>query len=164
MNHNDQTTCAQAKEHKEAQENQANTEWKQTNTKQCPHCKVAIEKNNGCNHMTCNQCRHEFCWICLERYPCPRRNYCPDPIPQREVYVDRRSPLERFIQNTRNYIGPVLVATGVALEAFAVYTLITDAQVRADFHADIARLRNVPSVIGSFNLRNIPHLQLPFFK
>lgn len=164
LNHGDQTTCAQAREDKAAQENQANGEWKQTHTKQCPHCKIAIEKNDGCNHMTCNQCRYEFCWICLERYPCPRGSYCPDPIPQREVYVDRRSRLERFIQNTRNHMGPILIGTGIALEAFAIYKLLTDRQKRAKIRAGIDRLRNIQSVISSFNLRNIPHLKLPFFR
>jgi hypothetical protein len=32
------------------------------NTQDCPKCKVCIEKNGGCSHMTCNRCKHEFCW------------------------------------------------------------------------------------------------------
>lgn len=43
----------------------ANNDWILANTKQCPSCHKNIEKNQGCNHMTCSQCRHEFCWICL---------------------------------------------------------------------------------------------------
>lgn len=38
--------------------------WVQANTKNCPKCDKIIEKNGGCNHMTCSQCRHEFCWVC----------------------------------------------------------------------------------------------------
>lgn len=36
--------------------------------KRCPKCKVCIEKNGGCDHMTCNQCRHEFWWTTLANY------------------------------------------------------------------------------------------------
>ena len=39
--------------------------WKAQNTKACPHCSTAIEKNEGCLHMTCTSCRYEFCWNCL---------------------------------------------------------------------------------------------------
>ena len=34
-------------------------------TKQCPKCMVNIEKDGGCNHMTCSSCQTHFCWICL---------------------------------------------------------------------------------------------------
>ena len=33
--------------------------------KKCPECKVLIEKNGGCNHMTCPKCRAHICWRCM---------------------------------------------------------------------------------------------------
>ena len=35
--------------------------------KTCPgkNCGAAIQKNEGCDHMTCRVCKHEFCWLCL---------------------------------------------------------------------------------------------------
>lgn len=38
------------------------------NTKPCPKCKTAIEKNNGCMHMNCTNCNFHFCWLCLTEY------------------------------------------------------------------------------------------------
>lgn len=46
----------------------ANTLWLVTNSKSCPNCKSPIQKNEGCNHMKCTKCKHEFCWVCLEQW------------------------------------------------------------------------------------------------
>jgi len=40
--------------------------WLAANTKKCPQCKAFIEKDDGCNHMACKRCRHDFCWICMQ--------------------------------------------------------------------------------------------------
>lgn len=46
-----------------------NVTWIMANTKQCPKCRKPIEKNQGCNHMTCSAraggCGFEFCWMCM---------------------------------------------------------------------------------------------------
>lgn len=34
--------------------------------KNCPKCKIAISKEEGCLHMTCKACKHEFNWETLE--------------------------------------------------------------------------------------------------
>lgn len=33
----------------------------------CPTCRAPVEKISGCNKMTCNQCRKNFCWICKQK-------------------------------------------------------------------------------------------------
>lgn len=38
-----------------------------TGTKECPKCRVRIEKNGGCDHMTC-PCGHEFWWTTLQPF------------------------------------------------------------------------------------------------
>ena len=39
-------------------------QWLLANTKECPKCHNAIQKNLGCMHMTC-KCSYQFCWLCL---------------------------------------------------------------------------------------------------
>lgn len=44
------------------------SEWKEKNVKNCPNCKIEIEKAFGCDHMTCTACNFEFCFICGKKY------------------------------------------------------------------------------------------------
>lgn len=37
-------------------------EWKE-----CPNCKIFVEKTEGCRHMTC-RCKFEFCYICGSKW------------------------------------------------------------------------------------------------
>jgi len=58
-------SCEDAKRWNDKNNSEAeNTNWILANTKVCPKCQVHIEKNQGCNHMTCRKCSHQFCWLC----------------------------------------------------------------------------------------------------
>jgi len=67
-------SCEEALKAK-SQEEQDNFTWKAQNTKQCPECKVSIEKNEGCRHMTCKRCSYQFCWMCSGKW-IPNNNNC----------------------------------------------------------------------------------------
>ena len=41
---------------------------KEHEVQKCPKCKRPVEKAEGCNHMTCAACQHEFCWLCGGAY------------------------------------------------------------------------------------------------
>lgn len=59
-------SCAQLAEWTQKCQNESETaNWILANTRKCPKCSTRIEKNQGCNHMTCSRCRYEFCWICM---------------------------------------------------------------------------------------------------
>ena len=48
---------------------EAYRDWRlANNVKACPKCKSDIEKNGGCNHITCARCRTHICWVCMEMF------------------------------------------------------------------------------------------------
>ena len=45
-------------------------EWAgQRDVKRCPGCNIAIEKDEGCNHMKCTVCQTHICWMCMKTFP-----------------------------------------------------------------------------------------------
>ncbi|CAH2355030.1 E3 ubiquitin-protein ligase Hel1p [[Candida] railenensis] len=78
--------------------------WIDAHTQSCPKCDSQIEKNGGCNHMTCSTCAYHFCWICLEEwakhghqyYACNR--FDPDTVNAAQKYKkSKRLTLKRYI-------------------------------------------------------------------
>jgi hypothetical protein len=78
--------------------------WISANTKECPKCSSTIEKNGGCNHMSCRKCGHEFCWVCMgpwsehgtQYYNCNRYEE-KSGIDARDQQAKSRAALERYL-------------------------------------------------------------------
>ncbi|CAN1323684.1 Probable E3 ubiquitin-protein ligase ARI7 [Linum perenne] len=72
-----------------------NETWKKVNTKPCPKCSRAIEKNEGCMHMTCaSPCRHRFCWVCLG--PLVNHRSCNGYVEKDNAFTSLREELKRY--------------------------------------------------------------------
>ncbi|KAF2862954.1 ariadne-1 [Piedraia hortae CBS 480.64] len=84
--------------------------WISANTKECPRCQSTIEKNGGCNHMTCRKCRHEFCWTCMglwsehgtSWYSCNRFEE-KSGSDARDAQAKSRMSLERYLHYYNRY-------------------------------------------------------------
>jgi ariadne-1 len=95
--------------------------WIQANTKECPKCSSTIEKNGGCNHMTCRKCRYEWCWICAgpwsehgnSWYNCNRYDE-KSGTDARDTQAKSRVSLERYLHVSRG-----LDVTGAAVSRSA---------------------------------------------
>ncbi|TPX72182.1 hypothetical protein SpCBS45565_g00427 [Spizellomyces sp. 'palustris'] len=84
--------------------------WISANTKECTKCNSTIEKNGGCNHMTCKKCKYEFCWVCLgpwsehgtQWYNCNRFDEKAS-VDARDAQAKSRAALERYLHYYNRY-------------------------------------------------------------
>eukprot|EP00978_Attheya_sp_CCMP212_P007788 scaffold18138_cov64-Attheya_sp.AAC.4 len=87
--------------------------WILANTKPCPKCSSRIEKNQGCNHMSCQQCKYEFCWICMGNwtdhgantggyYKCNKFDTGGDETDQSDAAKAKRE-LDRYLHYYKRY-------------------------------------------------------------
>lgn len=95
---------------KKCRDDSETANWIHANTQECPKCHSTIEKNGGCNHMTCKQCRNEFCWVCMgswsshgnQYYNCSRYN--EDDSKEARVGQERsRTELNRYLHYYNRY-------------------------------------------------------------
>ena len=47
---------------------EASLEYIKLNSRKCPYCNVATERNGGCNKMHCSRCDGYWCWTCNIKY------------------------------------------------------------------------------------------------
>eukprot|EP00040_Diaphanoeca_grandis_P013319 m.67350 g.67350 ORF g.67350 m.67350 type:complete len:521 (+) comp23799_c0_seq2:145-1707(+) len=91
---------------KKCEDDSETSNWIAANTKECPKCRATIEKNGGCNHMTCNNssCKYDFCWFCLgpwephgsSWYNCNKFDD-KDSVAARDAESQSRATLERYL-------------------------------------------------------------------
>ncbi|KAF7325537.1 RBR-type E3 ubiquitin transferase [Mycena kentingensis (nom. inval.)] len=89
---------------KKCRDDSETANWIKGNTKECPKCVSTIEKNGGCNHMTCRKCTHEFCWVCMgpwsahgtSYYSCNRFDEDAS-VTARDAQSQSRASLERYL-------------------------------------------------------------------
>jgi E3 ubiquitin-protein ligase RNF14 len=77
----------------------ASKRWIGVNTKECSKCRAHIEKNAGCDHMTCSKCKYEFCWECLAPYSNIKRHgaYLHNRTCKHYPATETRTIFKRFI-------------------------------------------------------------------
>ncbi len=95
---------------KKCEDDSETANWISANTKECPKCHSTIEKNGGCNHMTCRKCRNEFCWMCMGMwsehgtswYNCSRFEE-KSGLDARDAQARSRQSLERYLHYFNRY-------------------------------------------------------------
>ncbi|GAA5881914.1 hypothetical protein JCM16303_003462 [Sporobolomyces ruberrimus] len=88
---------------KKCKDDSETSNWISANTKECTKCQTTIEKNGGCNHMTCKKCHWEFCWVCMgpwsehgtSWYNCARYEEKGDT--SKDAQSKSRASLERYL-------------------------------------------------------------------
>ncbi|CAO3687680.1 unnamed protein product [Rhizopus stolonifer] len=95
---------------KKCKDDSETANWISAHTKECPKCHSTIEKNGGCNHMTCRKCRYEFCWVCMgpwsehgtSWYTCNRFDE-KSSSEARDSQTQSRVSLERYLHYYNRY-------------------------------------------------------------
>ncbi|KAI8051364.1 uncharacterized protein B0P05DRAFT_562427 [Gilbertella persicaria] len=100
------TLCALVKKWLlKCKEDTETAKWISDNTKECGQCFATIEKNGGCNHMTCKKCQYQFCWLCLKNWSSHQNSYQCNRFAgeQNKVHSESKSSIERYLHYFTRY-------------------------------------------------------------
>jgi len=109
-------TCIQVREWEKRNADQGGDEtmiWVQLHSAPCPKCGIAIQKNQGCNHMTCRPpvgCGYEFCWVCkstwgeCDYYSCNKFKAGEVPKDDKDAALkEKANQLEKYLFYWKRY-------------------------------------------------------------
>ena len=99
-------------------------EWRKHKiVKRCPNCKVWTEKNEGCNHMTCTECKFQWCWLCQKKYSSGHYNIGSCKGLQFEKEQDEEKIKKMLENNLKKYPIPKPNLVKKALKEFFIFLL-----------------------------------------
>ena len=82
-------------------------DWKSHKiVKRCPKCQMWTEKNEGCNHMTCVECKFQWCWLCQKEYSSNHYSYGSCKGLQFEKEQDEEKIKKMLERNAKLYPNP----------------------------------------------------------
>eukprot|EP01104_Vermistella_antarctica_P004757 TRINITY_DN15189_c0_g1_i1.p1 TRINITY_DN15189_c0_g1~~TRINITY_DN15189_c0_g1_i1.p1 ORF type:complete len:693 (+),score=151.26 TRINITY_DN15189_c0_g1_i1:187-2265(+) len=99
-------------------------EWAEDKkTKVCPKCDMHTEKTDGCNHMTCANCGHQYCWLCLKEYTTDHFEYgntagCPG-----LMFTDENGDMPVFDNNESCCSACLVICCAILIVLLAVLCL-----------------------------------------
>ncbi|CAK4102178.1 unnamed protein product [Aphanomyces euteiches] len=102
-------TCAQTTD-KLYREWEAKQAAASSPVKPCPKCGYRIWKSEGCNHMTCTKCRHEWCWLCSLKWTGHNYHLCRVMVTLNSHYWGPCMPI-RFL--TKAIVFPIATVVGI---------------------------------------------------
>jgi hypothetical protein len=80
----------------------------------CPRCQMRIWKTEGCNHMTCTHCRHQYCWVCDANWDASHYSCY-------EVPFLHNAATTRVVHQAIGYALIVLIVAIISVYGFATF-------------------------------------------
>jgi len=94
------------------------------NVKRCPRCDFYIEKNGGCQHMSCGQCSYNFCWSCMSSQADCDNIFCKGNIMNHSIFGSSK-PVRYATRGVAGAVVLPIVVAGVAVAGTAFVTFKT---------------------------------------